>query len=113
MASNALPAAPKHLSDESRTLWCEIVQTFVLEGYQLRTLRLACEAYDLAQQARELLAKEGLTITDRYGVIKPHPAGHAVSRCAVNQPSLAKCHLALVGFCGVLPVEHGADWGPL
>jgi hypothetical protein len=37
-------------------------------------LRLACEAMDRADQARELLDAEGLTIRDRYDQVRPHPA---------------------------------------
>jgi hypothetical protein len=36
----------------------------------LRLLQLACEAWDRAEQARELLLQHGLTFVDRFG--QPH-----------------------------------------
>jgi hypothetical protein len=48
------------------------------------------------EQARELLDAEGLTVTDRYGQVKPHPAAGIEQACrlAVARPalgSLGKC----------------------
>jgi phage terminase small subunit len=37
-------------------------------------LILAAEALDRSNEARELVSKEGLTVTDRFGQQKPHPA---------------------------------------
>jgi len=44
----------------------------------LEVLRKALEASDRADEAGELLRRDGLTITDRYGTVKAHPA------CAVE-----------------------------
>jgi hypothetical protein len=48
-------------------------------------LRLACEALDRAVQARKVVEAEGLSVIDRYGQVKPHPAAsiEAQSRAAV------------------------------
>jgi phage terminase small subunit len=44
-----------------------------MQSHHLRLLQLACEAWDRAQQAREILATDGITVGGREG-IKPHPA---------------------------------------
>ena len=40
----------------------------------LKLLQAACEAWDRLQEARELLAKDGLCIAGREGGLRPHPA---------------------------------------
>ena len=69
-----LPIVPKHLGPESKEFFSRIVGTFELETHHLKLLRLACEAYDRTQEARKILAKEGLTAQDARGGIKCHPA---------------------------------------
>src|SRR5689334_5701530 len=76
MTAETLPAPPDHLSDRAADLWREIVEEYVLVPHQLELLRRACEAADRADEARQLLEAEGLTITDRYGQVKPHPAAN-------------------------------------
>ena len=68
--------APDHLSARAQGLWRSIVAEFLLAPHQIELLRRACESSDRADQARELLLDEGLTTTDRYGQIKPHPAAN-------------------------------------
>ncbi len=72
--SERLPAAPSHISGRAKGLWRALVKEFALEAHQLELLRRACEASDRADEARELLAGDGLTTVDRYGQVKPHPA---------------------------------------
>lgn len=64
---------PPHLSPSMKRWWTDLNRTFVFEPHQLKLLRVACEAYDRAQQARTILAKKGLTFTDRFGSPKPRP----------------------------------------
>lgn len=67
------PKAPRHLRQATRH-WYEAVCTdFVLEAHHVRLLTLACEAWDRGQQAREALAKHGLTFEDFHGSPKPRP----------------------------------------
>jgi phage terminase small subunit len=47
-----------------------VVDRFELEEHHLKLLRLACEAWDRCQQAREALAEGGLTYLDRFE--QPH-----------------------------------------
>ncbi len=72
--ADGLPAAPRHLSKRARAFWRSIVADYDLAPHQLEVLRRLCEAADRCDQARELVAAEGLTVTDRYDQTKPHPA---------------------------------------
>jgi phage terminase small subunit len=60
---------PRHLSAESRRFWNAILAEYELEAEALLVLRAACENWDRAQQAREAIAAEGLTLGG-----KRHPA---------------------------------------
>ncbi len=74
--AGALPAdgidangVPIHFSGETRRLWKAINDEYELEDSALLTLKLACESYDRAQQARRIIAAEGLVLNGRR-----HPA---------------------------------------
>jgi len=68
------PRAPSHLSSKSRALWKWVVENFQLEVHHLLLLQRLCEASDRCDDARELLAKEGIVTKDRFGRALPHPA---------------------------------------
>lgn len=74
MSAQGIPKPPRHLSAPARRWWANVVETFELDQYQLRTLTLAAEASDRTEQAREILAKDGVIVADRFGQSKPHPA---------------------------------------
>jgi P27 family predicted phage terminase small subunit len=67
-------APPAHLSPSARQWWETTVETYVLQEHHLRLLQLACEAWDRAQEARERLNREGLTVQGAEGGLKAHPA---------------------------------------
>ena len=46
---------------------------YELEHHHVRLLRLACEAWDRGQQAREAIDRDGLTIGTGDGGLKAHP----------------------------------------
>lgn len=76
---------PEHLSAEAKRLWGELRADFCLDDSAgLMLLRSALEAFDLAQTARRLLAKEGPVMKDRWGQAKPHPAA-SIERDARTQ----------------------------
>lgn len=78
-------AAPKHLTAEGRTLWAKLREEFDIDDAAgLALLRAACEAHDRAQQARTMIAAEGLVTVDRFDQRKPHPAV-AIERDARTQ----------------------------
>lgn len=68
------PKPPDHLSRRAKAFWRSVVREYELELAHVEVLRRLCEAMDRADQAVELLTKEGLTVIDRYDQVKPHPA---------------------------------------
>ena len=73
MASRT-PAAPAGLGSRAKRLWREMHKQWDLDADELEILSLACEAVDRAQKAQTILIAEGVTTTDRFGQVKPHPA---------------------------------------
>ena len=68
-------AAPKRLSTEARTWWRKLVREFDIdEPAGLLLLQTGLEAFDRMRQAQTVLGKDGMTVTDRFGQHKAHPA---------------------------------------
>lgn len=65
---------PAHLAPETAAWWNAVLGDYDLEAHHLRLLRLACEAWDRCQQAREILDRDGLTVPTGEGGLKAHPA---------------------------------------
>jgi P27 family predicted phage terminase small subunit len=65
---------PPHLSDESARWWRAVTADFFLEAHHEKLLRLACEAWDRAQEARRILNDEGLVVRNDRGNPISHPA---------------------------------------
>jgi phage terminase small subunit len=74
-------APPRHLSAEARELWRTLHEAFVLDSHEEKTLRLALEALDRANQARRALRRHGLVYEDRFG------APHARPEVAIERDS--------------------------
>ena len=68
------PKAPAHLAPETRKWWLSVHNDYTLEPHHTRLLTLAGEAFDRSVQARELIAKDGLTVPTSDGGLKAHPA---------------------------------------
>ena len=66
--------APAHLTPEAASWWRSVLADYELEDHHVRLLRLACEAWDRCQQAREEIDRDGLTIRTGDGGLKAHPA---------------------------------------
>jgi P27 family predicted phage terminase small subunit len=65
---------PDHLSREARKLWRELAEEWGIDDRAgTAILDKIGEAYDRANGARQAIDRDGLTITDRFGVEKPHP----------------------------------------
>ena len=77
--------APPHLGPETRKWFTSVVTTYHLEPHHLRLLQLAGEAWDRCQQAREAIAKEGLTVASG-GRAHPAIAIERDSRLAFARP---------------------------
>ena len=65
--------SPTHLAPETADWWRAVLEEFALEPHHRRLLRLACEAWDRCQQAREILDRDGLTTETESGGLKAHP----------------------------------------
>jgi len=65
---------PKHLSDEASAVWDSVVAQKKLSPGALVTLRIACEAFDRLQDARRVVAEDGVTIDTPTGYKREHPA---------------------------------------
>lgn len=65
--------APTHLKAATRAWFVSVLDTYELQPHHIRLLQLAAEAWDRTQQARALIAHDGLVMMSRQGV-KPHPA---------------------------------------
>ncbi len=68
------PNPPEHLSDRCKKWWRSVNDLYALEDHHLHLLRLAAEALDRAEQAREIIAVDGITVKTGDGGIKAHPA---------------------------------------
>ena len=70
---NSTLKAPSHLRPATRAWWMHVHTNWRLEEHHSRLLTMACEAWDRACQAREILAKDGIVIGGREAAVRPHP----------------------------------------
>ncbi len=84
MSTKRQPSPPAHLTAPTQTWWKSVVTDYQLEPHHLRLLQLAGEAWDRAQQARQVLSDTGLTYQNRFGdpVLRPEAAVERDSRLA-------------------------------
>jgi|1186.fasta_scaffold05496_4 hypothetical protein len=74
--------APTHLSERSRELWHQLTTDFSLETTEVEMVRLALEALDRCEEARLILARDGLTSRGRYGQVARASGGRDRARLA-------------------------------
>jgi phage terminase small subunit len=68
------PQAPEYLSDKSKKLWGEYVGEEIKSPGRLELFRVALESLDRIDEARQIIATEGLTIaTGKTGLLHGHP----------------------------------------
>jgi phage terminase small subunit len=65
--------APATLAPATQRWFQDVAETYILESHHVRILELAGRSWDRAEEARTILAREGLTVTDGHGQAKPHP----------------------------------------
>jgi P27 family predicted phage terminase small subunit len=65
---------PRHLKAATRRWWTAVVTDWQLEEHHVRLLTAAAEAWDRYQMARDLIAREGLTVPTKAGGPRLHPA---------------------------------------
>ena len=72
------PAAqkpPRGLCAEARRFWKKVTGEYMIDDPgSLLVLTSACEALTRMKEAQDIIAKEGMTTTDRFGQSKCHPA---------------------------------------
>ena len=71
MVNNARP--PGHLRAATRRWFAAVVADYDLDPHHVRLLTLAAEAWDRGQQAREVIDRDGMTFSDRFGQPKARP----------------------------------------
>jgi P27 family predicted phage terminase small subunit len=79
-ASESL-TAPAYLAPATRAWWEATVGRWQLEDHHKKLLTLAAEAWDRGQQAREAIARDGLTTVTKDGGTRAHPAVRIESDC--------------------------------
>jgi P27 family predicted phage terminase small subunit len=97
------PKAPTCLGPSGRAVWRKILaQLEDPDDGQLLILQGICESRDrVAQAQKEIKANGGITVLDRFGQPKAHPA------CAVEYQARAQI---LTGYRVLgLDLEHGDD----
>lgn len=89
------PTPPADLMATGRELWAKLMTAYRIEDEGGRTiLVVACRAADRAESCRLRVAKDGLTVRDRWRQVRPHPL-LAVERSARDQMLRAIKALAL------------------
>ena len=75
---NGQPRAPKDLSREGRRLWQCLFDASDIDAVAEPLLHSFCQHWDTVQQARALLAKEGIILTEKTAAglekRRAHPA---------------------------------------
>ena len=79
-----LSPPPDHLSPDMKAWWNAVVADYELGPHHLRALQVACECWDLSQQARASLAKHGLTYEDGKGMLRQRPEAAIVRDARVG-----------------------------
>ena len=64
----------EHLRLTTADWFRSVTSDYQLEPHHFRLLRLACEAWDRGQEAREAIEKNGLTFEDRFEQPRARPA---------------------------------------
>jgi phage terminase small subunit len=70
----SVPRAPRHFTARTSKIWRATCKEWELDAAGLAVLRVALEALDRLEQARVIVAREGLVIKTSRGTSRPHPA---------------------------------------
>ena len=65
---------PKHLTRLAQADWKRFHADYQLDSDCEDILRELLEAMDRKREAQAMLAKDGITIKNRFGELRPHPA---------------------------------------
>ena len=67
------PSPPKHLRPATKEWFKSVVADYDLDPHHVRLLTRAAEAFDRGEDAREAIAKHGMTFIDRFGSPRARP----------------------------------------
>ncbi|WP_372972423.1 phage terminase small subunit P27 family [Marinobacter sp.] len=66
---------PDHLTDDAKGWWNRLQTEYGIDDRAgLLLLQTAMEAFDRMRDAQAAISKDGLTVEDRFGQLKNHPA---------------------------------------
>ena len=71
---NSGPKPPSGLSREARQWWRKITAEWELDDAALLLLESGLECFDRMREAQAQIKRDGITLTDRFGQVKQHPA---------------------------------------
>ena len=83
---------PKHLKSTGTRLWKQACESYEFGDVDIPLLEMMCVACDRIAEAQAQIAKDGVTIPDRWGGVKVHPA-HQVEKD--NSTRLIQAYKAL------------------
>ena len=93
MKNSTQPKPPSDLSKEAKKKWKALQEEYgIVDEAGLTFLSSGCRFYDRMRTAQQTVLKEGQTVSDRFGQVKPHPC------CIVEKDaaaSMLRCFKAL------------------
>ena len=84
------PTTPKHLTEYSKKWYLQILKDYELSVSELEVLKMACEALDTCEQARQEVQEHGLLIKGRYDNVRENPAVRLQMQAAASFAKLLK-----------------------
>ena len=90
------PPPPPHLKGEGRACWVAVTSQFRYTPDLLDLLVTGCEQRTLYSKARAQVEREGLTITNAAGIVRPHPAAQ-IGRDALKEYRAIMAQLGVRG----------------
>jgi P27 family predicted phage terminase small subunit len=103
------PPPPTHLSEQMQQWWRQVLTDYSLDQHHLLLLQSAAEAWDEMVRAREILAREGLTVLTKTSGPKRHPCAD-IERDA--RLAFARLLRELDLDADAPPPERGPNWRP-
>lgn len=97
LATTETPPAPRDLAGEGLELWNAVATEYgICDAGGLQLLAAAARAVQRSQEARQAIERDGLLVSDRFGVLRAHAAVaiERDSRAAMLQ-ALKQLHLDL------------------
>ena len=83
---------PADLTIAAKRLWRQVQEDYgITDAAGLVYLSSACQAFDRAKTAREIIKRDGLTIKNRYGQQRPNPLLTVERAAAAQMAEFFKC----------------------